>query len=65
MNRSAQRDVYVEVNGESLSLNGFVQDLFQEVIVGLIRSLGEADEASTIRITVAAGQRGETDAPRP
>ena len=49
----ATRDVELRVDGEAVELNGFVQDIFQEVLVGLVRSLGTDDEEGAIEIRIS------------
>lgn len=56
------RQITMTINGQPVELNGFVQDAFQEVITGLVRSLGEEDETGAIELHIAAaetGKRGE------
>lgn len=47
------REISLKIDGREIELNGFVQDTFQEVVVGLVRSLGGENEQGTIEITVA------------
>lgn len=50
------REIRLVVDGEDVALNGYVQDVFQETIVALIRTLGTCDEAASIAITIAASE---------
>jgi len=47
------RTVRLDVGGSQVRLNGFVQDVFRETLVGLVRSLGTEDEKAEIRITIS------------
>ncbi len=49
-----KRQVTVTINGVQIELNGFVQDLFQEVTVALVRSLGGENPDGSIEVKVAA-----------
>lgn len=48
------RLVEIHVGDEQLELNGFVMDLFQETICGMVRALGTNDLTKTIQITIRA-----------
>ncbi len=47
------REIQLLVDGEEITLNGYVQDVFQETILALVRTLGTCNEASSIAITIA------------
>ena len=47
------REIHLTVDGEEVTLNGYVQDVFQETIVALVRTLGTCNEDSSITITIA------------
>lgn len=51
------RGVEVTVGGKKVELNGFVEDVIQEVVVGLIRSLGTDDEQESIEVRIEASSR--------
>lgn len=56
--RSPERRVVLNVGGKPVEMNGFVQDLFQEVVVGLVRSLGSQDVHARIELSIgAAGEK--------
>ena len=48
------REIHLKVDDQEIELNGFVQDVFQETIVALVRSLRACDERLSIGITIAA-----------
>jgi hypothetical protein len=52
---SAPREVHLEVDGHEVELNGFVADIFQEAVVGLVRALGTDDEEGRIELTIGPG----------
>lgn len=56
------REVVLKVDGREVELNGFVRDVFQETVVGLIRALGTDDEGSLIELTIGtdASESGES-----
>lgn len=60
--REAAREVRLVVNGESVPLNGFVQDLLQETVVGIVRALQRLDEDAPIQLTIgpAGGERSSS-----
>ena len=49
-----EREIRLKVDGQEVELNGFVQDVFQETIVALVRSLRACDERLSIEIAIAA-----------
>ena len=49
---SSPRAVRLTVDGREVKLNGFVEDVFQETVVGLVRALGSDDEAGSIELTI-------------
>lgn len=51
---TGERAVTMHIDGKPVELNGFVQDVFQEVIVGLVRSLGHNDETGALEIRIAS-----------
>ena len=51
---AANREVTLAIDGVPLQLNGFVKDVFQEVVVGLVRSLGDEDPQGRIELLVSA-----------
>ncbi|TVR68406.1 MAG: hypothetical protein EA427_10880 [Spirochaetaceae bacterium] len=55
--RISERKVELKVGGSPVELNGFVQDLFQEVLVGLVRSLGTEDPSKRIEVLIDAEPR--------
>ena len=54
---SAPRDVNLTVDGKEVKLNGFVQDVFQETVVGIVRALGTDDEEARIELTIGPAER--------
>ncbi|TVQ40861.1 MAG: hypothetical protein EA384_01820 [Spirochaetaceae bacterium] len=50
--RRPDRQVTLSIDGSPVQLNGFVKDVFQEVVVGLVRSLGDEDPAGRIELLV-------------
>ena len=54
---SAPRDVHLTVDGKEVKLNGFVQDVFQETVVGIVRALGTDDEEARIELTIGPAER--------
>lgn len=48
----AAREVHLKVDGKEVALNGFVRDVFQETVVGLVRTLGTDDEEARIELTI-------------
>lgn len=52
--KSEPREVSLTVDGKEVVLNGFVQDMFQEALVGLVRALGTEKESGRIELTIAA-----------
>ena len=46
----------MRIDGVEVYLNGFVADVLQEVVTGVVRSLGDENERGRIEITVAAGE---------
>lgn len=46
------RLVEIYVGEEKLELNGFVMDLFQETICGMVRALGTHDTSKTIKVII-------------
>jgi hypothetical protein len=55
--RISERTVDLVVDGHPVEMNGFVQDLFQEVLVGLVRSLGTEDPDGRIEVVVGGEAR--------
>lgn len=51
--RSPMREVTLAIDGAPVVMNGFVKDVLQHVVVGLVRSLG--DEESNGRIEILIG----------
>ncbi len=49
------RKITLKVNGVEVSLNGFVMDVFQEVVTGLVRTLGDEDERAKIELVIEKG----------
>lgn len=47
------REVELTVDGANVAINGYVMDVFQEVVVGLVRALGDENPDGEIRVTVA------------
>ncbi|MFW5827886.1 MAG: molybdopterin-guanine dinucleotide biosynthesis protein B [Alkalispirochaeta sp.] len=50
--RGDNRTVTLQVNGKPVDINGYVMDVFQEVAVGLVRSLGTENTDDSITISV-------------
>jgi hypothetical protein len=50
--RQDTRTVQLTVNGLPVELNGFVMDVFQETIVGLVKALGTEKPEGTITVTI-------------
>ncbi len=44
--------VKLKVNGKNIPLNSFVQSIFKEVILGMVRSLKGVDNPKEIDITI-------------
>lgn len=51
------REVTMSIDGTELQLNGFVQDVTQEVILALVRALGDVDEDGEVIVRVGATRR--------
>lgn len=51
--KEKSREVELAVDGKKVSINGYVMDVFEEVVVGLVRALGEENPDGEIRVTVA------------
>ena len=51
--RPRERTVRLVVDGAEVKLNGFVKDVFQETVVGIVRALGTEDESKAIELTVS------------
>lgn len=49
---ASPREVHLTVDGRDVKLNGFVADVFQETVVGLVRALGTDDEEGSIELTI-------------
>jgi hypothetical protein len=47
------REVELTVDGKKIAINGYVMDVFEEVVVGLVRALGEENPDGEIRVAVA------------
>lgn len=64
--RSVDRTVELRIDGAPVQLNGFVQDAFQEVLVGLVRSLGEENAEGRIELKIGAvnARTGDGTPPR-
>ena len=56
--RRPDREVTLTIDGSAVPLNGFVKDVFQEVVVGLVHSLGNEDAAGRIELLVSAAPGG-------
>ncbi len=56
--RTRDREVSLKINGEVVDMNGFVQDVFQEVVVGLVRSLGSENPEGKIEISLGPASDG-------
>lgn len=54
--RGDDRSVTLQVDGTPVELNGYVMDVFQEVVLGLVKSLGTEDPAGEITLTVGAAE---------
>lgn len=50
--KTAAREISVKVDGLEVQMNGFVMDVFQEVVVGLVRSLGDQNEEKKIELII-------------
>jgi len=50
---SGDREISLRIDGQQVELNGFVQDAFQETIIGLVRSLGDENEKGSIEVRIA------------
>ena len=59
--RGANRPVTLEVNGKPVDINGYVMDVFQEVVVGLVRSLGTENTEESITISVGSSDTESVD----
>lgn len=51
--RSPLREVTLTIDGTPVVVNGFVKDVFQQVVVGLVRSLGDEDADGRIEILIS------------
>jgi len=58
---TTKRKISLTVDGKHVGLNGFVQDVFQEVILALIRSLGTVDGNKVIELRLEAPETAESD----
>ncbi|HKK49717.1 MAG TPA: hypothetical protein VJ932_11515 [Alkalispirochaeta sp.] len=59
--RGDNRPVTLQVNGRTVDINGYVMDVFQEVVVGLVRSLGTENPEETITISVGPANPDDGD----
>ncbi len=51
--RSSLREVALTIDGTPVVMNGFVKDVFQQVVVGLVRSLGDEDADGRIEVLIS------------
>lgn len=51
------REVELTVDGQQVPLNGYVMDVFQEVLVGLVRALGDEDPDKAIQVSIGPSTR--------
>ncbi|MFW5812309.1 MAG: hypothetical protein ACOCWS_04920 [Alkalispirochaetaceae bacterium] len=49
------REVTLLVDGKAVEINGFVADVFQEVAVALVRSLGTEKPSGRIELSISEG----------
>ncbi|MFP4330803.1 MAG: hypothetical protein ACLFP6_08800 [Spirochaetaceae bacterium] len=49
------REVTLLVDGKEVEINGFVADVFQEVAVALVRSLGTEKPSGRIELSISEG----------
>lgn len=54
--RGDDRAVTLQIDGSPVELNGYVMDVFQEVVLGLVKSLGTEDPTGEITLTVGAAE---------
>lgn len=52
--KTESREIKVTIDGQTVPLNGYVMDVFQEVVVGLVRALGDENADGAIQVTVGA-----------
>ncbi|GEM_PF-4247679 len=57
---ATKRKISLTVDGKHVGLNGFVQDVFQEVILALIRSLGTVDGDQAIELRLEAPEAADS-----
>ncbi len=51
--RPRDRKIQLVVDGAEVKLNGFVKDVFQETVVGIVRALGTVDESKSIELIIS------------
>jgi len=61
---ASKRKISLTVDGKHVGLNGFVQDVFQEVVLALIRSLGTVDGDKPIELRIEGIEAPAPDRPR-
>ncbi len=54
--KSDSRKIELTIDGQTVPLNGYVMDVFQEVVVGLVRALGDENPAGHIEIDISPEQ---------
>jgi len=50
--KDSPREVTLTINGQTVELNGYVMDVFEEVTVGLVRALGDEASDGTIEVRI-------------
>ena len=54
--KEAARSVELTVGEKRVELNGFVEDVIEEVVVALVRSLGTEDPEAKIEVTISGAR---------
>lgn len=57
--RSPVREVTLTIDGTPVVMNGFVKDVIQQVVVGLVRSLGDEDSEGRIEVLISPADEGK------
>ena len=52
-NQKSAANVELAVNGEKVKLNDFVQGLFSQILIGMVRSLHGIDDIETIELKIS------------
>ena len=52
------REITLIIDGSPVAIKGFVKDVFQHVVVGLVRSLGDEDGVGRIEVVIGPADGG-------